>query len=62
MKNKAKTKWYRNVGDCIAGDQIRVEYRKPGDWNRRTGQHQGHVCKAEKDAKATILKAYTNIQ
>jgi hypothetical protein len=64
MKKKGKIKYYRNVGDSIAGDQIRVECRKPGKWKlfRRTGQHQGQVCKVEKDAKATILKAYTNIQ
>ena len=64
MKKKEKTKCYRNVGDCIVGDQIYVECRKPDKWKliRRTGQHQGSVCTVKKDAKATILKAYTNIQ
>jgi hypothetical protein len=64
MKKKAKIECYRNVGDCIAGDQIRVECRTPGKWKlyRRTGQHQGSVCIVKKDAKATILKSYTNIQ
>ena len=64
MKKKAKIKCYRNVGDSVAGDLIRVECRKPGDWKlyRRTGQHQGHFYTAKKDAKATILKSYTNIQ
>jgi hypothetical protein len=54
----------RAKGDCIAGDKIKVECRKPGNWVlfRMSGQHKGIMCVAEKNAKATILKEYTNIR
>jgi len=61
---KSKKKCGRDVWDCIEGDSIYVECRKPGKWTkfRRTGQHQGHSCTAKKDAKATLLRFYTNIK
>ena len=64
MKKKTKAKCYRNVGDSVAGDQIRVECRKPGDWNlfKMSGQHNGWKCTAKKNAKATVLRSYTNIK
>ncbi len=64
MKQQEKKKCYRNIGDCIEGDQIRVECMKVGKWKliRKSGQHKGQLCKAEKDARATILRTYTNIK
>lgn len=61
---KPKRKCGRDVGACVEGDSIYVECRKPGKWTllRRTGQHQGHACKARKHAKATLLRSYTNIK
>lgn len=55
---------YRNVGDCLEGDSIHVECRSPGKWNlyRMTGQHKGWKCKIQKNAKAIILKTYTNVK
>jgi hypothetical protein len=55
---------YRNEGDSIAGDQIYVVCMKPDQWKliQRSGQHKGSCCVAKKDAKARILKAYTNIK
>ena len=54
----------RKQGDCIEGDKLYIQCRKPGQWKkfRMTEQHQGHKCKAEKNASARILKKYTNIQ
>lgn len=54
----------RSKGDCIAGDAIKIECRKPGKWTlfNMSGKHKGAVCVAEKNAKATILKEYTNIR
>jgi phage protein U len=55
---------YRQEGDSIAGDQIRVSCMKPEQWIlfQKSGQHKGSYCIAKKDAKAKILKAYTNIK
>lgn len=55
---------YRQEGDSIAGDQICVSCMKPREWKlfQKSGQHKGSFCIAEKDAKAKILKAYTNIK
>lgn len=54
----------RNAKDCIVGDTIYIECRKPGSWNlfQMSGQHRGSCCSAKKNAKAIILKTYTNIR
>lgn len=55
---------YRNVGDCIEGDSIRVESQKQGKWVliQKSKQHKGKRCVIKKNAKATIIKSYTNLQ
>lgn len=55
---------YRQQDDSIAGDQIFVRCMKPEQWRlfQKSGQHKGSCCVAKKDAKAKILKAYTNIK
>jgi len=58
-------KCYRNVGDCIEGDSIRVECQKPGKkWKlfQKSNQHRGMRCVVKKDAKAIIIKQYKNLQ
>ena len=65
MKKKVKKKvCYRNVGDCIEGDSIRVESRIQTQWKlfRMTNTHQGKRCVIKKNAKATIIRSFTNIQ
>ncbi len=54
----------RAPGDCIEGDSIYVECRKKGKWKlfRMSGQHQGVQCTAKTNAKAVILRKYTNIK
>ncbi len=61
---KSNVKCQREVDACIEGDKIRVQCMKGGKWRvrGRSNQHKGHFCVAEKDAKAFILKAYTNIR
>ena len=58
-----RNKVHTEKGDSIAGDHIRVTCRKKGAWTeiRKSGQHNGHQCEAKKDAKAEIVKAYTNV-
>jgi hypothetical protein len=55
---------YTNPGDSIRGDSIRVQGRKYSKWQlfQMSKQHKGSFCIVEKNAKATILKAYTNIR
>ena len=55
-------KTYTNVGDQVAGDQLRIECRTVGKWKlkHKSGNHKGSFCTIKKDAKATIEKAYTN--
>ena len=55
---------YRNKGDSVSGDIIRVECRDPDKWKlfQMSGQHKGWRCIARKNAKAEILKAYTNVK
>jgi len=55
---------YRNVGDCIEGYSIRVVSQKQGKWKllQKSNQHKGRFCVVRKDAKATLLKSYTNLQ
>jgi hypothetical protein len=52
----------RKENACIEGDAIYIECRKPDDWRlfRMTNNHNGHRCKAKKNAKAILLKTYTN--
>jgi len=54
----------RDLGDCIEGDSIYVECRKKGKWKlfRMSGQDKGVKCTAKKNAKAIILREYTNIK
>jgi hypothetical protein len=61
---KKKKSCLQEVGDCVQGDSVRVECRKPADWKlfRMTEQHKGWRCVAKKNAKATILKKYTNVK
>lgn len=55
---------YYNKGDTIRGDSIRIECRDHGKWNlfQMSSQHKGSVCVARKNAKATIMKTYTNVK
>jgi len=57
-------KTYRTVGDTIEGDMISVECRKYTKWQlfMMSGQHKGCRCLIEKNAKAKIKRAYTNIK
>jgi hypothetical protein len=54
----------RKPNDCIEGDQIYIQCQQPGKWQlfKKSEQHRGHKCKAKKDAKAIILRSYTNIK
>jgi len=55
---------YRNIGDCIEGDSIRVESQIQKQWRlvQKSKQHKAKRCIIKKDAKATIIKSYTNLQ
>lgn len=54
----------RDPGNCIEGDSIHVQCRKKGKWKlfRMSGQDKGMQCIAKKNAKAIILRKYTNIK
>ncbi len=62
MPEKTKT-CLREQGDCIEADSIYIECRKYSNWKlfQKSGTHKGSRCKIQKDAKATILKKYTNV-
>ena len=64
MNKKVKKPCYRKEYDCIEGDAIRIECRKPRKWKKfnMSGTHKGSACTAYKNAKATILKSYTNVK
>lgn len=64
MNQQQKENCYQDFGDCIEGDSIRVECRKYTKWKlfRKSKQHKGSTCKISKNAKATILKSYTNVE
>lgn len=55
---------YQEVNDCVKGDKLRIVCRKKNNWKKRrhTGQHNAQVCVVEKNAKATIVRAYTNVK
>jgi len=55
---------YREPDDCVEGDSIYVECRKPGNWGgfRMSGKHRGYSCKAQKNARGILLRSYTNIK
>lgn len=55
---------HTNPGDSIKGDAIRVEGRKFSRLPlfQMSKQHKGSYCLVEKNAKAIILKAYTNVK
>jgi len=57
-------KVFRDVGNTIVGDSIYVECRKYTKWQifQMSGQHKGSCCRIEKNAKAKILKAHTNVK
>ena len=48
---------YRNEGDTISGDAIRVECRDPGKWQlfQMSGKHKGSYCLAGKTRKLSFL-------
>ncbi|KKK78154.1 hypothetical protein LCGC14_2846390 [marine sediment metagenome] len=50
--------------DCIAGDQLLIVCMKPKDWqlDRITKSHRGKYCIARKNAKAKVLRSYTNVK
>jgi len=52
------------IGDTIEGDVIYVECRKYSKWKlfQMSSQHKGSRCQIEKNAKARIVKSYTNLQ
>ena len=55
----------QNKNDCIAGDTIYIECQKPNKkWTliTKSNQHKGSSCTARRDAKAVILKSYTNVK
>ena len=56
--------YHRKAGSCIEGDKIYVQCNQPKKWKvfPKSQQHRGSFCKAEKDAKAIILRTYTNIK
>lgn len=64
MTGMGKRPCYRNAGDCIEGDQIYVRAMKPGKWVliRKSNQHNAMKCIAKKDAKAELIRAYTNVK
>lgn len=53
----------RHPGDNIAGDRLDIQCQKRGKWKLfgKSGQHKGSQTTAEKDARATIVKSYTNV-
>jgi hypothetical protein len=54
----------RNANDCIVGDSIYIVCQKPQNWAliTKSSQHKGQCCTAKKDAKAIILRSYTNVK
>jgi len=54
----------RTEEDCIEGDQLLIVCRDPKDWrlDRITKSHKGQYCIARKNAKAKVLRSYTNIR
>lgn len=52
-----------NPGDCLEAFSIYVQCQKTGKWSliRKSDQHRGNACTIRKDAKAIILKRYTNV-
>ncbi len=54
----------REEGDCIEGDQLLVVCRTPKPWklDRITESHRGKRCIVQKNAKARVLRSYTNIR
>lgn len=63
-KEPSKERIFRNVGDCIEGDQILISCRTPSKWKvyRRTKQDHASYCIAKKGARAIIEKTFTNIK
>ena len=53
----------REENDCIEGDSVYIECRKPGDWKlfNMTGNHKGSYSIVKKNVKAIIQRKYTNI-
>ena len=63
-KHKRFQNCLRDINSCIEGDSIYIECRKPSNWKlfQMTAQHKGSSCNARKNAKAIILKSYTNVK
>jgi hypothetical protein len=53
-----------NPGDKISGDSLRIECRKPGDWQsfRMSGQHNGFRVKARMNASAVVEQGFKNVR
>lgn len=66
MKKRVKFQdCVRDENACIEGDSIYVECRKPpAKWylKQMSGQHKGSSATINKNAKAIILKSYTNVE
>lgn len=66
MKEKAIFRnCVRDKNACIEGDSIYVECRKPPKkWilKQMSGRHKGSSATINKNAKAIILKSYTNVE
>ncbi|MFH1758382.1 MAG: hypothetical protein ABH969_10080 [Pseudomonadota bacterium] len=56
---------FREQGDAIEGDHIRIYCRKPSSWKgkvRLSDSHHYFMADARKNAQAIILSGYTNLQ
>ena len=60
--NEPATTYAKDVGSEIRGDKILVSGRKfnKAELVRRSGQHHATEMIVEKDARARILRSYTN--
>lgn len=60
----SEQKWYSEKNTGIQGDHIYITCQKPGKWIlfRKSEKHRAKECHAQKDAKAIILKPYTNVK
>ena len=54
----------RTPGEAIEGDQILVEWRKPGKWQtaRTAERHHYFTTVASKNAYAVLTKRFTNVR
>gem|GEM_PF-2149538 len=52
----------REPNNCVEGDQLYIECKKKGRWEliQKSGQHKGSSCTVKKNAKAIVLRKFTN--